>query len=809
MRPGLKMLASLLTLRALFVIVSLALLVAPLSSTWLHFPDRLIFRFGAFLAPVPDSPRDIVKIEVPDREIERLVKDSTGAIELGKLFDSLRNVYSKGILLVSPELPYTENYAANLLVTRLAENQKIRNAMASAGMLDDVSRVEDRYAGFSALVNDGALMLAVKENADEDAAVRYLRQSQILPLSNIEERGFDANYLPVWYRDVTPLAKFRSESDVIAYPVFDSSAGDMAYPLVWKVVDDYFPDAALALYRKRMGQGNILWQHNEAIVFGEQVIGTNIDGTVFPVFSEASGVVADVPVYSLSEALQKYRELDGKTVVIGSKDDPAVDTIVGMVVGLETGAYSVEPHWYLMAEKIGLVVLGVYLLVVVPLLRFNMAILLTVMLFSFLLVAQLGLQITQNIWFPAGLLLVYLAVGHLLMIGWLSQRRYIQGFQQEADVYALRLAQSLFDQSDWDEALTILAEARPTDDILELTYEIAAGLERKRLYRQSIEVYRLIVRRKRNFRDSAKRVKTLEAKEADRQQGENMESTQTLALSAPEKKPSLGRYEVDRELGRGAMGVVYLGHDPRISRLVAIKTLQYKNFPKHQLDDLKKRFFREAEAAGRLNHPNIISVFDAGEEGDMAYIAMDYIEGASLAPYTEEGNLLDPDTVYWIIAEVAHALGYAHEQGIVHRDIKPSNIMYDPERQEVKVADFGIARITDTSNTRTGDVLGSPLYMSPEQLKGDKVEGASDIFSLGVTFYQLLTGRLPFSGDTLASLTYEIINSKYSSVTDVNPGAPASANRLIQKALNKKPDRRYETAYEFSAAIEKQREKGL
>jgi len=280
----------------------------------------------------------------------------------------------------------------------------------------------------------------------------------------------------------------------------------------------------------------------------------------------------------------------------------------------------------------------------------------------------------------------------------------------------------------------------------------------------------------------------------------------TSALK-PQGLRQLGRYIIDSELGRGAMGVVYLGHDASIDRKVAIKTLNYDQFPKDTLDEVKERFFREAKAAGNLKHQNIVTIYEMAEDEERAFIAMEYVGGKPLSAYIKKGQLLPVDEVYWIVLQVAEALGYAHEHNIVHRDIKPSNILYDRDREEVKVADFGIARITDHASTRTGDILGSPLYMSPEQIKGEKVMGQSDIFSLGVTFYQLLTGELPFNGDTMVAITHQIVNGKYTSVTEINPRLPESAQRIIAKALQKNPEKRFETAYEMSDMLQKYRGK--
>jgi serine/threonine-protein kinase len=264
----------------------------------------------------------------------------------------------------------------------------------------------------------------------------------------------------------------------------------------------------------------------------------------------------------------------------------------------------------------------------------------------------------------------------------------------------------------------------------------------------------------------------------------------------------LGRYQIEKELGKGAMGVVYEGRDPKIGRVVAIKTLALaEEFEGEELEDVKQRFFREAETAGRLNHPNIVTIFDAGEEHDLAYIAMEFLKGRDLVPYTKPGSLLPIDKTVSIIARVADALGYAHRQNVVHRDIKPANIMYEPEGDMVKVTDFGIARITDASKTKTGMVLGSPFYMSPEQLAGKKIDGRSDLFSLAVTLYLLLCGQLPFDGDSMAQLLFNIASEPAPDILRFNPTLPQAFSVFFGRAMAKSADARFQTGEEFGEAL--------
>ena len=268
------------------------------------------------------------------------------------------------------------------------------------------------------------------------------------------------------------------------------------------------------------------------------------------------------------------------------------------------------------------------------------------------------------------------------------------------------------------------------------------------------------------------------------------------------EKPMLGRYRVEKELGQGAMGVVYLGKDPKINRDVAIKTMALsQEFVEDELQDVKERFFREAESAGRLNHPNIVSIYDAGEDHDLAYIAMELLKGYDLDRHIKKESLLPTEQAVQIVMECALALDYAHSQQVVHRDIKPSNIMYDPDTRTVKITDFGIARIADSSKTKTGTVLGTPNYMSPEQCMGKKVDGRADLFSLGVVLYQLVSGELPFKGDSMATLMYSIVNDAPIDIKTIMPDINPALRKVIHNAMGKRPEKRYQTGKQLAAHL--------
>ncbi|TXC67573.1 serine/threonine protein kinase [Piscinibacter aquaticus] len=240
------------------------------------------------------------------------------------------------------------------------------------------------------------------------------------------------------------------------------------------------------------------------------------------------------------------------------------------------------------------------------------------------------------------------------------------------------------------------------------------------------------------------------------------------------------------------MGAVYLGHDPQIGRSVAIKTLALsRSFGREQIGEARERFFREAETAGRLHHPDIVTVFDAGETGELAWIAMEHVKGEDLQRHTAAGRLLPVTQVLEITARVAEALSYAHAQGVVHRDIKPANVMVGLDSGLVKVMDFGVARVDDASRTRTGIVLGTPSYMSPEQMAGRRTDGRSDLYSLGVMLFQLLTGQLPHEGGSMAELMRRIVNEPAPALRDLRPDLPQELADVVALALEKRPEVRY------------------
>lgn len=336
----------------------------------------------------------------------------------------------------------------------------------------------------------------------------------------------------------------------------------------------------------------------------------------------------------------------------------------------------------------------------------------------------------------------------------------------------------------------------------DLIYGLGLDYERNRMINKALTTYEYIEKWGR-YRDLAKRIPKLRASDnastiggyGDRRDGS------IFSDSSAESRSRVGRYNIIEELGKGTMGQVYKALDPKINRLLAIKTIRFSDeFEEDVIQDIKKRFFREAEIAGQLSFPSIVTIYDVGEDRDLTYMAMEFLEGMNLENFITKENLLPFRKILEVIADVAEALDFAHKADVIHRDIKPANIML-LKSGGVKVTDFGIAKAISSSRTKTGVILGTPNYMSPEQIMGQKIDLRSDLFSLGVLFFQLLTGELPFQGENLSSLLFQITQVKHPSVRRYNPQIPKVCDQILDKTLAKDPKERLRSAGEMARVI--------
>lgn len=264
----------------------------------------------------------------------------------------------------------------------------------------------------------------------------------------------------------------------------------------------------------------------------------------------------------------------------------------------------------------------------------------------------------------------------------------------------------------------------------------------------------------------------------------------------------IGKYKILGILGKGGMGIVYKALDPDIEREVAIKTIRFDTLTDGtEKDDLMARFMREARAAGKLAHPNIVTIYDVGREKDVTYIVMQYVEGQNLQGLVYSGKKFSCQEIIELMRPICDSLDYAHENGIVHRDIKPANIMIDKSGKPF-LADFGVARIETSTMTQAGTTVGTLSYMSPEQIQGQTVDGRSDIFALGVILYELLSGKKPFFGDNISTIVYKIVHEEPQRITEVNQALPGGYELVIKKALAKNPEDRYQTCQQLVSDLE-------
>ncbi|MDQ7049303.1 MAG: serine/threonine-protein kinase [Enterobacterales bacterium] len=456
---------------------------------------------------------------------------------------------------------------------------------------------------------------------------------------------------------------------------------------------------------------------------------------------------------------------------------------------------------------------------------------------SFLVLASVGfLLLLQSFfmshldWVSIRLPLIVSLMTLIIRLAYLNEKKQLLEQNKKTNQLLSDSATLFFQSQKLEQLFSHLNAAQPDTQLINRIFQTALEAEAQQNIKVAKQLHQWILKQDPQFRPSIDRMLALFPHETKSLSGNSNDTgdtleidnfDQTLAVSPSVQGQGLpntslvnikhfGRYQVEGILGRGAMGVVFQGVDPKINRQVAIKTLMInQQLDGESLEVAKKRFFREAETAGKLSHAHIVTIYDVGEQHHadsdqtLGYIAMDLLTGAPLSEYTKEDKLLPTALVYQLMIQMTDALDYAHKQKVIHRDIKPANILFDDDLQRGTLTDFGIAYIADHSKTKTGTIMGSPYYMSPEQIIGIKVDGRSDIFSLGVTFYQLLSGQLPFTGESIATVAFQITKSKHQSVRQWNKKLPSSAARITNKAMHKDKHKRYQSMREFKEALVK------
>ncbi|MEY3219912.1 MAG: hypothetical protein RIT27_1269 [Pseudomonadota bacterium] len=616
-----------------------------------------------------------------------------------------------------------------------------------------------------------------------------------------------------------PLAQLSSGAlriGATAFGIFNPAAHPHIEPLLFRYREQIYPSLILQIAKTLIPRLEIL---QNGLQWGDYFISTDTQWQMrpflYPPKPNQTSAFATTPLYQLYENKVASGLFRDKIVLIGltasSRLVPTVETAsapIPPVISLANSLASLLnrdvisfPQWKTFLQHSIFLISFIILLLDFLQKRWLMMIALSGLVI--LLSAEFVLLVHFKMWL--NLLLPILLISTFLGFELLKKNlpKLWRFLQQDAE--ANRLLGLLYQgQGRLELAYEKFTQCPIDENLFASLYNLALDFERKFQLQEALKTYHFIYEHDPDYRDCVQAMQRLQIRLNNTNGNRPHHLSNWLEEYTENRKPIIGgRFQIEKKIASGAMGVVYLGRELKLDRMVAIKTLTLsKEFDGLNLQEVLERFFREASAAGRLTHEHIISIYDAGEDDDIAYLAMEYFKGGNLVPYTRKENLLSVDEFLSVAIKISEALHYAHSQGVIHRDIKPANILYNYGNKNLKITDFGIARITDHKQTKTGTPpLGSPSYMSPEQVSGKIVDGRSDLFSLGVTFYQLLSGTLPFNSDSIPSLMYKIATEQPRDLLKLRPDLPRDLCDMIGTLLEKKPEQRYSEGARLAQAL--------
>ena len=806
------------------VAIVLATLVLQSSTDAIGTLERRFYDYGSTSTARQPSDR-IAVIAIDDQSIANLGRWPWPRDIHARLIDKLAAAKAKTIV-------YTTFFFEPQVDPGLAFIHKIRDALAGGAQGEAVGQLITEAE--AALDTDAVLSKSVQSAGNVLLPSVFVlgeplgKPDKPLPPYALKSALEDAGgYSVPALRGQQPIESLGTAAFGIGHldQIYEPDGAVRSEPLLVNYFGKAVPSMALlaAVNSLNLTPADIHLNPGESVQIGKLRIKTDESAAMLPQFykgHEGKPAFAQDSLYDvLTDKIPASKYAD-KIVIIGATaagvgiqyavpGNPALtpaQALAHITSSILNEHFIVQPAWGVWATLAVLVLVALYVIVVLPRLSAAVAAVVTLGLFITLLGVEFGMLSAAATWlqlvFPAAVLLI----GHLALTTkrfLMTEAGKVKSDEESAETNRM-MGLALQGQGQLDMAFDRFRRVPMGEAVMGNLYSLAMDFERKRQFNKAEAVYQHMAAFDPDYKD----VKTKLSR------AKNLSETVMLGGGATHpggtmlldggavEKPMLGRYQVEKELGKGAMGVVYLGKDPKIGRVVAIKTMALsQEFSGEDLVDARERFFREAETAGRLQHQNIVTIFDAGEEHDLAYIAMEFLKGRDLADHCKADNLLPVPLVASIVARVAEALAYAHRQHVVHRDIKPANIMYERDSDTVKVTDFGIARITDSSKTKTGLVLGTPSFMSPEQLAGKKVDGRSDLYSLGVMLFQLLAGVLPFRGDSMAELMYKIANEEAPDIRVIRPELADSLADVVALALSKRPETRYQDGDQFAADL--------
>jgi eukaryotic-like serine/threonine-protein kinase len=780
----------------------------------------------------PETQTDITVVDIDDDSITRLGRWPWPRTMIAVMIDKLRE---SGAAIIGLSVIFSEPEVGEGL--KIVEELKDEFTMVLAGSREPsaVAFMQKLQTATNRLDSDGRLAVAIDQAGDVVLPVFFqfgaITKPDIMEIPEeirkngfLQAQGSVLDYLPPAKKITAPIDRFIDKAAGLGHinvlPDLDGAVRRESLLINYKGLA--FP--SYALKTTLIAQGveadtvRILSpdEGESGLRIGQKNVPTNPNLDFYITFTD-------------SKAFQQFSFFD----VLNDKVDPSVfkDKIVligvsatGVDIPLVTPLNKRMPSTIFAAnamqnllegdfltrsgmmdiiELIILVLIGVFLSLFLPRLKARAGAIASVGILALVIIAGIYLFVGPGLW----LKIIYPVLLTILGYAAVTTTRYFvtevikDKAQGESAEVNRMLGLSFQNQGQLDMAFDKFRRVPVDDGMKDILYNLGLDYERKRMFNKAVAVYEYIRDHDTQYRDISNKIKKLNVASETMifglGTGAHHAEDGTLVLDE-NTRPTLGRYEIVKELGKGAMGIVYLGRDPQIGREMAIKTIRFTDeYEDDEAEKIRDQFFAEAKTAGMLSHPHIVTIYDAGTDHDLSYIAMEFLEGHDLKEHSSRDKLLPVRDVIRIVSDVAEALGYAHGKGVVHRDIKPANIML-LKNGVAKVTDFGIARAMASSKTKTGVVKGTPFYMSPEQITGKKVDGRTDIFSLGVVLYELLCGIQPFRADDLTGLIYKITSEDPEPVTKHNAKVPKAVSQIIEKALTKDREKRYQQAEQMA-----------
>ena len=793
----------------LFIFIALTFYNWPL----LENIDSYLYKAGSRLVNTEVQKNDAVTVINIDRKIigKSPADNSSSYLNLAEL---TKRLTEKGVKLIVFAIPFEGEKSSSTLKELRTLSEEIKaypqgNGLSrfSEWVLRNISEIENSIASGNLFPDAGKdgnnIILPVSDTGTEAIdpdAVDYLNAQDIAPsfLENISVEKLSFPY-PELLKDAAGYGYYVSDAKKIpddsSFQVYTGYKGRLVPCLALRMAASYYD---LKPVQVEASASKIII-NNTALPL--------INGRMYVPDSDKGYRIKTLDYEQVMGKGMKLPDLKGKVVIIGFKDgnhssadrETSDAEIIAMrFIDIITGHAISRPSPMIYLEFF-LFILIVYFLISFTsskghVFRTLSFIVLIMILIGLVLIcfSLLGIWLrSANIICGTVLLYMFLSVMYDP-----SRAAKIKSYETSRILGLNLQSQGELDLA-YEEYKTLPLDKETKD----LIYNLGLEYEKKKMNGKALDLYTYI-NRTGGFRDLDDRIPLL--KESDHSSTVGLHGDtggSVLSDSSVNARTMVGRYKIIGQLGRGSMGLVYKAQDPKINRLVAIKTIRFSDeFDEDVIKDIKERFFMEAEIAGKLSHPAIVTIHDVGDDRDLTYMAMEYLEGENLEKFIQKENLLPIRAVLDVVAQIAEALDFAHGEGVIHRDIKPANVMLLKNGQ-VKVTDFGIAKAISSSKTKTGVILGTPNYMSPEQIMGQKIDSRSDIFSLGVLFYQLLTGELPFHGDNLSGLLYQITQVKHASPKSYNQKVPKVCEQILDKAMTKDPAKRFRNAGEMAHII--------